>query len=343
MRTAPFSLALPLLLSMSPVAFAQGTSAEDLFREGVSLFSRGETAAACDRFERSYKLDAAPGTLFNVANCHERQGRLWQAHLDFTDLVDRALAAGKPDKAALARTRLVAVDARLPRLSLTFSATSNAETILVDDVVLPESAWHAPLAVDAGLHAVEFRAPGFVTAKVTVVGRDPAPIRVDVPVLSRSTSAPVPVAVATTPPAAAAVPVEGATPAVIAAPSDSPVNVVRIVGYAVGGVGLVGLGVGAYFTSQAVSQHNQANAACGAKGVCPDATATSNANHFASLSTTSEIEAAVAFGIGVVGVAAGVTLIAIGHPPAPTPHATELHLAPMFASHFSGLSLTGRF
>jgi hypothetical protein len=183
MRFAFFALAIPLVAASQP-ARAQGATAEDLFHEGVSLFGRGEVAAACERFERSYKLDAAPGTLFNLANCHEKQGRLWRARLDFLDLVERATAAGKLDKAQLARDRLVAVEAKLPKISFVFVPQSNATSIAIDDAPLAEIAWHSPAPVDAGSHVIDFRAPGKVGIKRSVVTPGVSVVGVQVPSLA---------------------------------------------------------------------------------------------------------------------------------------------------------------
>ena len=63
------------VLASAPIAAAQPTeqpasasiaAAEQLFNEARSLSEKGDFAAACPRFEASYKLDAALGTLSGV-------------------------------------------------------------------------------------------------------------------------------------------------------------------------------------------------------------------------------------------------------------------------------------
>ena len=49
--------------------------AQSLFEEGRQLMSNGKFAEACPKFESSYKLDPAAGTLLNLAVCHEKVGR----------------------------------------------------------------------------------------------------------------------------------------------------------------------------------------------------------------------------------------------------------------------------
>jgi hypothetical protein len=336
MRLVLLTLAVPLLgLAASP-AWAQSATAEDLFREGVSLFARGETAAACDRFERSYKLDAAPGTLFNRANCYEKAGRLWLARTDFKDLVDRATAAGKLDKAELARARLVEVEAQLPKVSLAFPQGSNVATIGVDGVQVDSALWQKPFPVDVGAHVIEFGGPGKATVKQPFTAGAALTVRLDVPMLAPLGGTPVPTPEPAPKPAAA--------PAPQTKSGDGP-NVAAIVGYSIGGIGLVGLGIGSYFVSQAVSEHNQSNTDCHATPQgCANAADTTKARSDASSSTSDAYASGIAFGIGLVAIATGVTLIATsgGHSSS-TQTVSRIVVTPAFGPRLQALSLTGRF
>ena len=69
-----------LLLSLSTsLAFAQGkdpAGAEKLYDDGVKLLTAGDWPAACAKFEQSFSLDAAPGTLLNLASCAEHDGKI---------------------------------------------------------------------------------------------------------------------------------------------------------------------------------------------------------------------------------------------------------------------------
>src|SRR5215207_9045421 len=61
--------------------------ADRMFREGQQAAARGDYATACGKFEDSQRLDPAPGTLLNLADCYEHASRLalalrtWQAAL----------------------------------------------------------------------------------------------------------------------------------------------------------------------------------------------------------------------------------------------------------------------
>jgi hypothetical protein len=340
MRTVLLSLALPLIAASGTAlsAHAQGATSEDLFREGVSLFARGEVSAACDRFERSYKLDAAPGTLYNLATCHEKQGKLWQARLDYLDLLERATAAGKLDKAKLTRERLAAVEAQLPKISLVFLPQSNVASIAIDDAPLSEGAWRDPVSVNQGAHVIEFRAPGKASVKKSLSTVEAATVRVDVPQLTpEAASAPAPSPLAPAQPASAL--------RQAGSPGSSGSTARLVVGCVFGGLGLAGLGVGTYYAFHAASQRNDATTACGASdGTCLNAADTSAAQHLSSLSTTSEIASGVAFGFGVVAVATGLVLIATSGSNKDSAHATtSVLLTPTLGQGVRGMLLTGRF
>src|SRR5690242_9683425 len=53
--------------------------ADALFWEGRAAADAGDFATACEKFAQSLRLDAAAGTLFNLAHCEERVGRFASA------------------------------------------------------------------------------------------------------------------------------------------------------------------------------------------------------------------------------------------------------------------------
>jgi hypothetical protein len=326
MRAAVLLLILTVAGFSAASARADDPTAEDLFKEGVSLFERGEIGAACERFERSYKLDAAPGTLFNLAGCHERQGRLGQARLEYLDLVERATAAGKPDKAKLSREHLLAVEQRLPKLALVFPPRTNVMSILVDQSALAEGAWHDLVPVERGEHVVEFRAPGKTAVRRTLTTSDASVTNVEVPVL-----APEGVFVAPSP-----------APVTPQSTASSGNGSRRVVAYVVGSIGLVGLGVGTYLAIHASSARSDANAACGGSdGVCPTPGDTAAAQRLAAPIVPSEVGSGIAFGLGAAAVATGVVLVVAGS--SGGGRQGGIRLTPGVAKSGAGLSLSGRF
>jgi TolA-binding protein len=61
-------------------------TAEVLFRTGRLHSLAGEYAAVCPLFAESLRLDPAPGTLLNLADCEEHIGRTATAWAHFREL-----------------------------------------------------------------------------------------------------------------------------------------------------------------------------------------------------------------------------------------------------------------
>ncbi len=120
------------------------------------MFARGETSAACRRFEQSYEEDPAPGTLYNLAICHEHEGKIDAAHRDFEDLAARAESAGHGDKAVPLHDRARALEGRLVRIDLVHrgDARSDVTGVSVDGEPLLADAWKKPLYVIPGSHSL---------------------------------------------------------------------------------------------------------------------------------------------------------------------------------------------
>ncbi|MDB4996277.1 MAG: hypothetical protein JWM74_3709, partial [Myxococcaceae bacterium] len=244
MRASVFGLGLAGLL-LTSAAHAQ--SADELFQQGVQLFARGETKVACDKFAASYKLDPAPGTLYNLAGCHEKDGRLGLARQEFRELVERATQAGKADKAEVARQRAEAIESHLPKIALTFGAGANATEIVVDGQPLAKEAWQKPIVAEAGAHTVDFKAPGKTpaTRKVTTAGEASTALEVPTLVDANAPATPPP-----PPPTSDTLKHDHVEPP----PEPASGGGTRTLGFIVGGAGIAVLGVGTVFGIMALGQ-----------------------------------------------------------------------------------------
>ena len=69
------AIGLLVCLTLAPLASADPAAAEALFREGRKLLDEGQLDAACSKLAESQRLDASPGTLGSLAQCHEKQGK----------------------------------------------------------------------------------------------------------------------------------------------------------------------------------------------------------------------------------------------------------------------------
>ncbi|MBX3234353.1 MAG: hypothetical protein KIT84_40535 [Labilithrix sp.] len=249
MKAGWAALALGLALSAPSVAMAQQTDrvlAEALFREGRELIEQDKVSEACAKFAESYRLDQALGTLINLALCHEKEGKTATAWAEFSDAASAA-AAEKDDRESFARRHMASLEAELPRLRMVVAPDTESLPSLeikLDGHAIGKAAWSTLLPIDPGDHVLVAGAEGKnpFEAKV-VIGKGAGVTNVNVPPLEDA-----PKAIVVPPPPREEPP-----------PSRSPQ---RTIGYAVGGVGVVGLVVGAAFGVSALSLKGDRDQRC---------------------------------------------------------------------------------
>lgn len=132
-----------------------GARADALFEEGRKLMADGRYAEACPKFEESQKVRPGIGTLFNMADCHEKAGKLELAYEEFKEVVERTKAALQPERQKVAEQRIASLEARLSRLVISVPATRDRLTVSLDGTVLPPDHLNVPLVVTAGDHAIK--------------------------------------------------------------------------------------------------------------------------------------------------------------------------------------------
>ncbi|MEO8179278.1 MAG: hypothetical protein ABI895_10635 [Deltaproteobacteria bacterium] len=284
-----FYVAAPLLAADGSAAESQASgrnpaAAQALFEEAQRRVAAGDYELACPKFKASYSLDPGGGTLLNLADCLEKQGRTASAWSTYKDALLLAQRDGRNERVEYARQRIQSLESKLAHLTVEVPAGSRvAELVLeVDGTPLAAAAWGAELPVDPGEHVVRAQAPGFEPLEQRIsLGSSPgARQTLELPLLRPAPRATEPAATASdTPPPMAA----------------EPRHPARTWGWITGGVGLVALGVGSYFGAQAFSHWDDRNAGC--KGGCTPAAKT--AGEDASQAAT----------VATVGVGAGVVLL----------------------------------
>jgi hypothetical protein len=158
------TLAAAIVIAASPLpAHAQTAEAEVLFREGRKLMDAGKTAAACEKFAASERLESSVGTLLNLGDCYEQLGKLASAWASFKKAEATARRGGKDSKRlaeAQRRARLVEVD--LSMLTILVPPDSRIEGLVVrrGDVVVDGAVWGAAVPVDSGPYVISAEAPG---------------------------------------------------------------------------------------------------------------------------------------------------------------------------------------
>lgn len=141
------------LLSLARTAAAEPAVAEALFEEAQRLVEQGEYAKACPKFAESQRLDPQRGTLLNLADCHEHQGRIATAWSEYKQLADIATLAHDDERAEYANKRIAELAPKVGRVS--FHVIGDIETLRLDGEVLGRAAWETHLPLDAGEHVVE--------------------------------------------------------------------------------------------------------------------------------------------------------------------------------------------
>jgi hypothetical protein len=227
-------------------------AAEALFEDAKVLLERGEVAAACPKFEESFRLDPATGALFAMALCHERAGRLATAWVEYIEAAARSNAEHNAERENSARERAGAL---LPRLSFLIIRVDPATAALPglsithDGVGLRPAAFGSALPVDPGRHVVRAEAPGHQRWEASVdVGDQPQRATLDVPTLA-ALAQPAP-------------PAPPAPPAAVRHAGTLELTPLRIAGLALGGAGVSGLSFAAFASWRALDKKASSEHAC---------------------------------------------------------------------------------
>ena len=270
--------------------------AEALFRAAKDLQADGKLPEACAKFAESHRLDPKPGTILNVAACHELEGRTATAWADYSEAVTFAARARQSDREKLARAKVDDLAKKLSYVTFTFPEVKDLE-ILLDGKTLSTAAAGTRVPIDPGEHGLEARAPGKLPWTVRVkITPGPAQQTVVVPALADDPAG-------TAPAVVAPVPAAGPPPAGDAGPGKSSGSTQRVIGWVALGVGVVAVGGGAFFGFQTLSKKSTVDEHCaGTRCDAAGLTANDDAKTDATLST-------IAFAVGGVAVVTGLVLL----------------------------------
>jgi hypothetical protein len=280
-----------------------GGAAQALFDKGVADLEAGRPETACPAFTESQRLDPRPGTLFALADCEAALGKIASAlghYHEYLGWVSRLAdddRARHAERVELARAQVEALQSKVPTLVLALSASAPAGTVIErDGVVLQGAALGVALPIDPGEHVVVTRTPGQPEERLTLSIAAGDAKRLELPFRP----APPP---STAPAPAPVVEPTARPPEPQAPPSDDGGDSQRTLGYVAGGVGLVGLVVGSVtgllvLDRKATVDAECVNHACTKEGK----QAADSGQSLAAVST-------IAFGVGLAGLATGVTLV----------------------------------
>jgi len=300
---------------------------------------------ACAKYAESQRLDPQLGTLLHLGACYEKVGKTASAWAAFKDAAD--IAARKHDeRESAARARIAELDPRLSRLTIEVLADAPGTIeIKRDGEAFGRAAWGSSLPIDPGPHVITASAAGYKDWQTTIdVPASASNARVSVPKLE-PLSGPAQVLPPAQPgviaPGQPAVVPQAPAPAQATQDKDSSGSGQRIAGFALAGVGVVGLAVGTVAGLSAhskVSDRDSANA-CSSNGGCT----LDQSNTIKDLTHSARTMAGIAnvgFIAGGAALVGGVILIVTGAPKE-TKTAKTLDMQPWVGAGSGGLIVGG--
>jgi hypothetical protein len=258
---------------------------------------------ACRKLEESRRLDPLPGTVLNLASCHEREGLTASAMAEFREARAMAEHAHRDDRVAFAEEHMKALEPRLSILVIAVGPDADRPALSVtrDGIVLGRAAWGTRIPVDPGMHVIEASAPGKAKRRVEVrVGPDGDVQTATLAPLEDEAPPPPPPPVVPPPPAAVMLPPPPPPPE--APPPAHGMSSRRIWALASASVGVLGVGAGTVFGVRAITLHNDPNATCTSNPCGSTPTSLNNQAKFAADAST------VTFAVGLVGLGLGAFL-----------------------------------
>ena len=325
-------------LGQTPTTSAAATAQ---FDKGRTLFKAGKFAEACTAFEQSQKLEAAFGTLYNLAGCYLKIGKLASAWVAYRELAQRDTRAQRKAESA---KRARELEPRLPRLVITVSGAQSgaARSSPPDGLVVTMNGQDVTALlgvenpVDFGRYQIVAKAPLFkdreATVEIVAEGKT-VTAAIELESAPREVTPPAP-------PVAVVAP-RATTDAVKPERDDEPAPVShrRLYGALAGGAGVALIATSLVFGSLATSKWNDVKKLCGDDASCePDQSAEgrrlNNAAHTdASIATGLAIGGAVALGVGAY----------LWFTAPSSARRTALELRPGAGSASAGLTLVGSF
>jgi hypothetical protein len=301
--------AVLLTAAVPRAAAAEGrdpSAADALFATAREAMARGDMTTACARFAESQRLDPAPGTLLNVAQCEEREGKLAASYTH----VNEVLANLPKDdfRLAYARAQLAALKPRVPTVTVTLAKGTSGARVTRDDVELREGSFGVPLPIDPGPHVFVVRANGREDNRQQLTLREGQQVAITLSVGSPS-------------------PVHD-----VAATAGDGRRTLAIGALSLGGVGLVtGVVTGLLFADSASTYRDH----CDASGCDPDGLSA------AARARTLNVVSPIAFGVGVVSASAGTYLLLTSK--RDSVRRGSISVDPQVSPQLAGVTVTGGF
>jgi len=306
-------------------------TAEALFRQGREAMKRGDFNEASVKLGESQRLDPAVGTLLNLAECEEKTGHVASAWQHYQEAVDQ-LSSTDP-RHAVASRGVNRLEKRVPRVTIQIAKGTPADvTVVRDGVRLGSASLGTALPVDPGSHEIIVSAPNYSEKRFAfhVDENETKTVEVTVGDPAHSEATPKPSGHES----------DVAQPAARQPTRDersSGSSTQSTLGYVVGGLGLIGVGAGAYFALDAKSKDDQALDYCSGTS-CSDQRGVDLTNESRDAARFS----AIAFVAGGAAVATGLVLVLTAPSDGDEPGAAaSMELHPEVGQNLFGVRIGG--
>jgi hypothetical protein len=302
------ALAVAMLVNGAGAQDAKDVArARERFKEGAALQAAGDFARALEAYKDVAVVKSSAQVRFNIATCEEKLGDYVRAMGTYRLALTEATRSNAKDIEGAVQKALTDLEPRIPTLLVKRGDGAAVAEVTLDGRKLSNPSIGVEFQINPGPHQLRVSAPDrepvnidlsladndrrvveLVLKAKAVVVVDPGPVKPDPDV-------PPPVD-------------DGAKSA----------RDMKIAGFVVGGVGVVGLGVSGAFFGLRQSAINTLNAECGPTHMTCPATAANTRNSGASDATIST----AMFVAGLTALGVGVTLIGVStRKAAPKPNA----------------------
>lgn len=311
---------LAAALLIGGLTFASEAAAEDvaaakaLFSEGLELMQAGNFEKGCPALRESYRLDPRIGTLFTLAECEAKWGRIATAVAHYSNFLTQVAAMPQGQRIKQKEREKIAQDKKdelspqVPELTLKLPADAPQGTVVKrNGVTLAAPSMGVALPVDPGEHVITTQAPGGEVTETKVTIEKGKQVTVDLVVAPPEPGAETPGGGGVGAGSGSAGGPSGGTPAESGSGQ-------RIAAFIVGGVGVAGLAVGGIMGGLALAKRGELDKqGCFDDGLCARGPGVQDtidqARLFGWVST-------VGFGVGAVGLGVATVLLLTG-PSAP--------------------------
>jgi hypothetical protein len=302
--------------------------AQALFDDGKRLMEQKDFAQACRRLAESDSLDPTVSTIGLLAACHQSEGKVATAYGEFLKTAIRAESA-KDERADYARRQAAALEPRVPKLVISVAKPITGLAIFRDGQPVAQRDWGTAVDVDPGEHEIVARAPRKSEFRAKVSLPEAGRASVEVPdVAAGESPAVAPAAVSMT------------------AAHDAPKSGGRTAAALVaGGVGLVGVGVGAAFGLSAIGKNVDSRVI---EQTCRSAEQCEEGRTLREETFTAGTISTASFAVGLVGL--GVATVLLLTTPSGSSSGSKaaarvakLGVTPGFNSQSGGVSVTRAF